>query len=68
MEHTAWMRKRAELAEKERVERQVDWQRARIPLAAAINEQALRELYDRVAILEAKTPEPKPIPEPVGKK
>jgi len=66
VEHTAWMRKRGELAEKERVERQTDWQRARIPLQAAITEQAIRELYDLVAILQAKTPEPKPIPE--GKK
>jgi hypothetical protein len=68
VESWAWHRKRRELQEKELQERRDDIGRARIPLQAAITEQAIRELYDKVAVLEAKTPEPKPIPEPVGKK
>jgi hypothetical protein len=54
MEYEAWQHKRANLLEKERAERSVNWQQARAPIQAAITEQAVRELYDRVAELTAR--------------
>lgn len=52
MEYEAWQAKRKELMEKERTERQANWQQSRAPIQAAINEQAIRELYDRITALE----------------
>lgn len=52
MEYEAWQMKRRELSDKEKAERSINWQQARAPIQAAITEQAIRELYDRVAVLE----------------
>ena len=52
MDYEAWQLKRKELMEKERAERAANWQQSRAPIQAAINEQAIRELYDKVAALE----------------
>lgn len=52
MDYEAWQAKRKELMETERRERQENWQQSRAPLQAAITEQAIRELYAKVAALE----------------
>ncbi len=52
MNYEAWQLKRRELAEKERKERSENWEQSRAPLQAAISEQAIRELYDKVDALE----------------
>ena len=62
MDYEAWQQKRKVLMEMERAERQVNWQQSRAPIQAAINEQALRELYDKVAALEAALTEPVKVP------
>jgi len=52
MDYEAWQLKRKQLTEVEKLDRQKNWQASRAPLQAAITEQAVRELYDRVAALE----------------
>ena len=54
MDYEGWQLKRKELMEKEKQERSINWQQSRAPIQAAITEQAVRELYDRVMALEAK--------------
>ncbi len=55
MDYEAWQLKRKELMEREKQERSINWQQSRAPIQAAVTEQAVRELFDRVAELEAKT-------------
>lgn len=52
MNYDAWQLKRRELAEVEKKERSENWEMSRAPLQAAITEQAIRDLYDRVDELE----------------
>ena len=52
MDYQAWQLKRRELSEKEKSERQVNWDQARAGLQASITEQAVRELYDLTATLQ----------------
>jgi hypothetical protein len=59
MNYEEWQYKRGQLMEKERAERSVNWQQSRAPIQAAITEQAVRELYDKVAALEAVVTAPK---------
>lgn len=61
MDYEAWQVKRRELMEKEKGERNANWQQSRPPLQASINEQAIRELYgltatlkERLEVIEAK--------------
>lgn len=54
MDYESWQLKRKELMEKEKQERSINWQQSRAPIQAAITEQAVRELFDRVTALEAK--------------
>ena len=54
MDYETWQLKRKQLTELEKADRQKNWQASRAPLQAAITEQAVRELYDRVAALESK--------------
>jgi hypothetical protein len=58
MDYEAWQVKRRELMEKEKGERNANWQQSRPPLQASINEQAIRELYGKIAALEAAVTEP----------
>lgn len=51
MNYEAWQLKRRQLADKERAERSENWQQSRAPIQAAITEQAVRELYAKVAEL-----------------
>ena len=44
--------KRKELMDREKAERSINWQQSRAPIQAAITEQAVRELYDKIAALE----------------
>ena len=55
MDFEAWQLKRKELMEVEKRERSENWQQSRAPIQAAITEQAIRELYDKVAALEKAT-------------
>ena len=52
MDAQAWKMKRAKLTVKEYEERANNFERAKIPLGVAVTEQAIRELYDKVAALE----------------
>jgi hypothetical protein len=54
MDYRAWQLKRRELTEREVAERSGNLESARAPLQVAVTEQAIRELYDRVAALEAR--------------
>jgi len=54
MEYEAWQLKRKQLMEREKEERSINWQQSRAPIQAAISEQAIRELYDKVEALEQK--------------
>ena len=54
MEYEVWQLKRKELTEREKQERSINWQQSRAPLQAAINEQAIRELYDKCEALAAR--------------
>ena len=54
MDYEAWQLKRRALQDIEKAERSINWTQSRAPIQAAITEQAVRELYDRVAALEAK--------------
>ena len=58
MDYEAWQVKRRELMDREKAERSANWQQARPPLPASINEQAIRELYGKIAALEAAVTEP----------
>lgn len=53
MDYEAWQHKRKELMDREKNERSINWQQSRAPIQAAITEQAVRELYDLVAELQA---------------
>ncbi len=52
MDYETWQLKRKELMELEKKERSENWQQSRAPIQAAITEQAIRELYDKVTALE----------------
>ena len=52
MDYEAWQMKRKELMDREKAERSINWQQSRAPIQAAITEQAVRELYDKIAALE----------------
>jgi len=54
MDYEAWQLKRKQLMEREKEERSINWQQSRAPIQAAISEQAIRELYDKVEALEQK--------------
>ena len=54
MDYEAWQLKRRDWSEKEKAERSINWQQSRAPIQAAITEQAIRELFDRVEVLESK--------------
>ena len=54
MNYAAWQLKRRELSEREKAERSENWDQARAGLQASITEQAVRELYDKIAALEEK--------------
>ena len=54
MNYQEWQLKRRELQQREIAERSGNLESARAPLQVAITEQAIRELYDKVAALEAK--------------
>ena len=54
MDYTAWQLKRRELSDREKAERSINWDQARAGLQASITEQAVRELYDKAADLEAR--------------
>ena len=52
MTQEEWQRRRGVWMEKERAERSTNWQQARGNVQVAITEQAVRELYDRIEVLE----------------
>jgi hypothetical protein len=52
VDYEAWQMKRKELMDREKQERSINWQQSRAPIQAAITEQAVRELYDKVEALE----------------
>ena len=54
MDYEEWQLKRRVLQDRERQERSINWQQSRAPLQAAITEQAVRELYDLTAALDAR--------------
>ena len=55
MNYQEWQLKRRELQQREIAERSGNLESARAPLQVAITEQAIRELYDRVLVLENRT-------------
>lgn len=54
MDYEAWHKKRKELTDKELAERSQDLGRARPNLQTAVNEQAIRQLYEKLDVLEAR--------------
>lgn len=74
MDYVEWQVKRRELMEKEKHERNENWQQSRPPIQASVNEQAIRELYgltatlrERLEAVEAKRgPGRPPNPKPEG--
>lgn len=52
MNYSDWQLKRKQLMEIEKDERSKDWQNARGHIQAAVNEQAIRELYDLTATIQ----------------
>ena len=59
--------KRAQWTREVQEERQKYWQSGHPNAQVAVTEMAIRELFDRVAVLEANTPTPKPVAEGRGK-
>jgi hypothetical protein len=57
MNYQEWQLKRKALMEREKTERSSNWDQARGHIQAAITEQAVRELYDKLDALEKKLEE-----------